>query len=111
MDTNEQPKEIIEQRPNDMVVDRHRETVTFTFDNSHARGQITLMRGEFGVDFDITAPDGTVYVGMIDLFHFTEDGENCLQLCLDLPKGHPSYGNIVHHMRMYPVGTVSNFVE
>jgi hypothetical protein len=82
-------------------------TVTFTFDSEDGVGTVVFNDGAYGPGFTVRAPDGTEYTGFIDLFHFKQGEENCLQIVVDPVQGdHDTF-----HARFYPDGRVVTYVE
>ena len=91
------------------------ETHTYTFDSAKAQGVIEISRGNYGTDFKVTAPDGTLYTGFIDLFHFSPGGANelvsynSLQIVCN-PLNDAANGCITG-LRLLPNGRIQTFTE
>lgn len=65
---------------------RRRPDISRAYAHEEARGLVFFGDTAYGPSFKVVAPDGTIYSGFIDLYHFSESsGLNCLQIVLDHP--------------------------
>jgi hypothetical protein len=88
---------------------RRRPDISRAYAHEEARGLVFFGDAYYGPSFKVVVPDGTIYSGFIDLFHFSESsGLNCLQIALDHPGAEET---VAIHIRQYADGRIETLAE